>query len=261
MKPALSVISICFNKLPELILTCQSVDEQTLPPDEHLVVDGSTNKEILQWLTHNPQPPYRRWLHERDKGISDAFNKGVMNAKYEITHLLNSGDRYASKQAIEKAIQNFEQDPSLMWLHSQYIQHRGDMDVISGKAFDKNKLWKGMRTVAHPSMFIRKEVYDRHGHYDTSLKIAMDYDMLVRMRNEKNIFIPEPLVYFAPGGASGVQFDKGLHEVRHSYSHYVGASWKQRFWQMRQKLLHSFMETGIGKKWFQWKNAKQRAQS
>jgi GT2 family glycosyltransferase len=254
MNPGLSVISICFNNLPELIETCRSVDEQTVLPDEHLIIDGSTNEEIVNWLLQNSQPAYRRWIHENDKGISDAFNKGLSYSKGVITHLLNSGDTYAGKKAIGTVLHCFQEDPSLMWVHSQYIQHRGDIDVISGLPFDKDKLWKGMRTVAHPSMFIKKEVYERHGLYNVDYKIAMDYDMLVRMRNEKFRFIPIPLVYFAPGGASNLQFKKGLAEVKKSHTTHIGTSFKQLLWQFRQKMLQSFMETSPGKKWFQWKN-------
>lgn len=256
MAETLSVITICFNNLPELIKTCESVDAQTISPTEHLIIDGSSNEEILTWLLKNPQPAYRHWIHERDKGISDAFNKGVTHAKGDITHLLNSGDTYYITDAISIVLEHFKNDPQLMWTNSRYIQHRGDTDVTSGLPFEKEKLWKGMRTVAHPSMFIKKEVYDRHGMYDMDLKIAMDYDMLVRMRDEKNVFIDKALVYFAPGGASNVHFEKGLDEVRKIHSKYIGESTKLSFWQARQKLLHYFMQTPVGKKWFQAKNKK-----
>ena len=256
MKPTLSVITICFNNLVELTETCRSVDTQTVFPDEHLVIDGSTTEEILNWLCQNTQPAYRRWIHERDNGISDAFNKGISQAKSIIIHLLNSGDRYIKENAVEIILHHFEEDTGLMWAHSQYTQHRGDMDVVSGLPFDKNKLWKGMRTVAHPTMFIKKEIYQRHGLYNTDCKIAMDYDMLIRMRNEKFIFIPLSLVYFAPGGASNTHFKKGLAEVKASYIKHEGASLKQSLWQFRQKMLHVFMQTELGRKWFQWKNKK-----
>ena len=85
MKDTLSVITICFNNLPELIRTCQSVDRQSQHPDEHLVIDGSSNTEILNWLQSNPQPAYRKWIHEKDHGIADAFNKGLRNAVSSIT--------------------------------------------------------------------------------------------------------------------------------------------------------------------------------
>ncbi len=256
MKPTVSVVTICFNNLQDLLVTCHSVDRQTIFPNEHIIIDGSTTDEIVNWLSQHQQPAYRRWIHERDQGISDAFNKGIKNATGEVIHLLNSGDRYADKEAIELVTNSFDTTPSLMWIHSQYIQNRGDLDVVSGVPFDKAQLWKGMRTVAHPTMFIRKEVYDRHGLYAIDHKIAMDYDLLVRIRNEKSLFIPRPLVYFAPGGASNQHFEKGLAEVRKSHATHIGHSYRQSFWQIRQRTLHNFMQTGLGKKWFRWKNRK-----
>ena len=259
MNPSLSVITICFINLRELIKTCESIDSQSVPPDEHIIVDGSTNEEIINWLLQHPQPVFRRWVHERDKGISDAFNKGILSAKGTITHLLNSGDKYADKKAIELVLKPFEKDKELMWLHSQYVQHRGDIDVISGFPFEKNKLWKGMRTIAHPTMFIKKELYDRIGLYDIKLKIAMDYDMLVRMRDEKFSFIPHPLVYFSPGGTSHLQFSNALDEVKKIHRQHLGYSFRQTLWQFRQRMLHVFMQTGLGKKWFRWKNRKNKS--
>lgn len=259
MKPTVSVVTICFNNLQDLQDTCHSVDMQTILPYEHIIIDGSTNDEIIHWLSQHKQPAYRRWIHERDQGISDAFNKGIKNTTGEIIHLLNSGDRYADKETIELVTNNFDTTPFLMWIHSQYIQHRGNLDVVSGVPFDKAQLWKGMRTVAHPTMFIRKEVYDRHGLYALDHKIAMDYDLLVRIRNEKSFFIPRPLVYFAPGGASNQHFEKGLAEVKKSHTTYIGNDIRMIFWQVRQRLLHHFMQTGPGKKWFRWKNRKTMA--
>lgn len=256
MNPSLSVISICFNNLQDLIATCSSVDEQTVLPAEHLIIDGSIEDAIIKWLTTQPQPAYRKWIHEKDSGIADAFNKGITHAKNEITHLLNSGDTYASIHTIDTVLKQFTADPSLQWINGQYIQHRGGIDVISGAAFEADLLWKGMRTVAHPTMFIKKEVYTKHGVYNTDYKIAMDYDMLVRIRKEKHCFIEQPLTYFAPGGASNVQFYRGLKEVKKSYRTHIGPSFQQTLWQLRQKVLHVFMQTAIGKKWFQWKNRK-----
>src|ERR1700760_2512236 len=91
----ISVITICFNNLADLQQTCASIDRQTVLPDEHWVINGSTQTDIAQWLEQNPQPSYRKWINERDKGISDAFNKGISKATCGITHLLHAGDVYA----------------------------------------------------------------------------------------------------------------------------------------------------------------------
>ena len=258
MGSSLSVITICYNNLDELTSTCSSVDKQTQLPNEHLIIDGSANKDIINWLASSTQPAYRKWIHETDKGIADAFNKGIKNSTGDIIHLLNSGDTYTNGDSLKTVLNHFNEDSSLMWLHSMYLQQRGKIEVNSGLPFEKEQLWKGMRQVAHPTMFLRKEVYEQHGYFDDQLKIAMDYDLLVRIRNEKNIFIEKTLVRFAPGGVSDQQFYKGLKEVKNSYQKHIGPSKQQNMWQLRQKLLHIFMQTGIGKIWFSIKNRKNR---
>jgi GT2 family glycosyltransferase len=56
MKMGISIITICFNNLPELQKTCASVDAQTIHPEEHWVINGSTNADIEEWLLQTPQP-------------------------------------------------------------------------------------------------------------------------------------------------------------------------------------------------------------
>ncbi len=256
MQYKITIVTICYNNLNELIRTCSSIDKQTLLPFEHLIIDGSDNKAINSWLTENPQPSFRRWIYEIDQGISDAFNKGILNSNGEIIHLLNSGDLYFSNDAIKIVSDNFSLDENIMWSHSKYVQHRGDINVITGSPFEINKLWKGMRTIGHPTMFVKKELYEKHGLFDTSLKLAMDYDFILRIRNEKFVFIPEPLVFFSPGGVSTIQFNKALKEIRESHTKHIGPSIRLTFWQLRQKILQRFMQTYAGKKWFAWKNRK-----
>jgi hypothetical protein len=128
------------------------------------------------------------------------------------------------------------------------------MHVVSGTKFDSKQLWKGMRMVAHPTMFIKKKLYDKVGLFKLEKKVAMDYDFLVRIRNFPFEYIEQPIINFAPGGTSSIQFERGLQEVKESYTQYMGISFKIIVWQLRQKLLNKFMSTSLGKLWFQWKN-------
>ena len=82
----------------------------------------------------------------------------------------------------------------------------------------------------------------------------MDYDFLVRIRNFSFEYIEQPLVNFAPGGTSSIQFERGLQEVKETYTKYIGGSFKLILWQFRQRVLNKFMSTSLGKTWFQWKN-------
>ena len=212
MSVRISIVTICFNNLQDLQRTCASVDAQELHPFEHLIVDGSTNKEIVDWLTQTAQPLYRRWLHERDKGIADAFNKGIQHSKGEIIYLLNSGDELYDASVLNRVTQTFETHPHIQWCHGKLQLLRGGMWVIVGKPFEKNKLYRGMRAVFHPTMYVRREVYERRGLFDTHLRIAMDYDFLCRLADEPFYFIGYPLARFDPTGVSTTNYMQGMQE-------------------------------------------------
>jgi glycosyltransferase involved in cell wall biosynthesis len=245
--PGISVITICFNNLADLQKTCVSVDGQTRLPDEHWVVNGSSTHDIEQWLLNTPQPAYRKWLNERDEGISDAFNKGIAQAGSSITHLLNSGDVYAARDVLEAVEKIFAADPQLQWISGNIAITRGGKAVTVGKAFDKNKLYRGMRSVSHPTWFVKKEVYARVGLYDSRYKIAMDYDMMCRIADEPYQYLDKLIVRFDDTGVSSANYLKSLDENKKVFIAHFGPSAKLNAWQLRLKVLHHLLQTGFGR--------------
>ncbi len=243
----LSVITICYNNLAELQVTCASVDVQTNPPFEHYIIDGSTNTEIPNWLQDTPQPTYRKWICEKDKGISDAFNKGINKASGSILHLLNAADTYYTDDVIEKVINCFTIQPQIQWLSGNIFMNRGGIWVTVGVPFDKGQLYKGMRSISHPTWFLRKEVYQRIGSFSLDIKIAMDYDLLCRLFKEPYVYLNETIVRFDDKGVSTTQYLKSLEENIKVYESYFGYSFKSRFWQFRLKMIYYLMQTTFGK--------------
>jgi glycosyltransferase involved in cell wall biosynthesis len=243
----ISVITICFNNLADLQRTCLSVDSQKRLPDEHWVVNGSTTPDIEQWLLNQPQPAYRKCINERDKDISDAFNKGIGKASFGITHLLNSGDRYAAGDVLETVANVFEKDHLVQWVSGNIQMMRGGMPVIVGKPFDKEKLYRGMRSVPHPTWFVKKDVYDRIGLFSSHYKIAMDYDLMCRIAHEPYAYLDKTLVVFDDTGVSSSHYLRSLEENREVYESYFGFSFLLVAWQTRLKILHHLLQTGLGK--------------
>ena len=243
----LSVITICFNNLSDLQQTCDSVDAQSVKPHEHYIIDGSTNKEIAEWLQNSPQPPYRKWICERDKGISDAFNKGIQHATGSLIHILNSADIYFSNTVIEKVVCFFEINSSIQWASGNIYMKRGGIWVNIGVPFDAEQLYKGMRAVSHPTWFIKKELYQKVGSFSLNFKIAMDYDLLCRLKNEPYAYMDETIVRFDDGGISTNQYLKSLKENVKVYESYVGFSIAARIWQFRLSLLFYLLQSKFGK--------------
>jgi glycosyltransferase involved in cell wall biosynthesis len=251
---SISVVTITFNNPDDLRLTMRHVDAQSMPPFEHFIIDGSTDGRIKKLLETEPQPSYRKWICEPDRGISDAFNKGILNAQGDIIHLHNAGDYYYDNNVLREVAEAFWENPAAMWLHGKYAQHRGGMWVISGKPYERSKLYRGMRTIGHPTMFLHKELYDKHGLFRLDKKIAMDYDLLVRIADEPFIFLDRPIVYFTPGGVSDRKVGAAVKEALESYYDYKGFSVKAWLWGWRIRLLHKFTGTAVGNWVFQAKN-------
>jgi glycosyltransferase involved in cell wall biosynthesis len=243
----LSVITISFNNLKELQQTCNSVDHQTLPPFEHYIIDGSSNNEISEWLNKSPQPVYRKWICEKDKGISDAFNKGINLASGSIIHLLNSADVYYSNSVIEKVVNFYKQHPETQWTSGNIYMKRGGIWVNIGVPFDPKQLYKGMRAVSHPTWFVRKEVYARVGQFSVDIKIAMDYDLMCRLKGEPYGYINETLIKFDDSGVSTHQYLNSIKENTQVYESYFGYSITARIWQFRLRLLYYLLKSGFGK--------------
>jgi len=234
--------------LQELIKTCESVDAQIEKPFEHIIINGSTNNQIKDWFESiQINNNYRRIINERDAGISDAFNKGIKIAKGEVIHLLNSGDIYYDKNVTQIVAKKFNDIPSVKWVSGNIILYRGGIWVDIGKPFDKKQVFKGMRAISHPTWFVKKEVYDRLGLYK-NYSIAMDYDMMCRIKEELYAYINYTLVKFDNTGLSSANYLESLNQNIEVYESNFGYSLKCRLWQFRLKLFHQFLQTWFGKK-------------
>ncbi|MEN9685044.1 MAG: hypothetical protein RLZZ28_830 [Bacteroidota bacterium] len=245
----ISIITICFNNLSDLQKTCASVDGQEKLPEEHWIIDGSTNDEILNWLQNNPGPAYRKWIHERDAGIYDAMNKGISRASQEIVHILNSGDNYASADVIAEVVGFFDAHPDIQWISGNIQMIRGGEAVIVGKPFEVARLYRGMRSVSHPTWFVKKKVYERTGPYQ-HLKIAGDYDMMCRIAGEPYAYLNKTVAIFDDSGVSSSGYLASLKESRQVFESHFGFSLKLVLWQWRLRMLHYLLQTSFGKSLF-----------
>lgn len=245
--PTISVVTICFNNLEDVISTCASVDNQSEYPTEHLIINGSTDGAIDEWLSTNVQPPYRKWFKIINEGIAGNFNQGILRASGEFIHLLNSGDSYASYTVLEQVKVEIINNPKAKWLTGKLRTQRAGKMVEIGKPFRKKKLYRGMRSVAHPTWFVKKEVYNKYGLYNKEFKIAMDYDMMCRIANEPSAFMNVIVAFFDNTGISSRKYVQSLQENTKAFESHYGYSINCRLWQIRLKLLYLLLQTPTGK--------------
>lgn len=245
--PTISVVTICFNDLEELLKTIKSVNEQLIKPTEHLIINASTKQDVANWFAQNPQPAFRRLVNMENLQIAGSFNKGIEEAQGEYIHLLNSGDLYATETALQTVETFLIKNPKANWISAKIKTIRTQQMVEVGKPFDAKQLYKGMRSIAHPTWFVRKTVYNKVGGYNATYKIAMDYDMLCRIKDETYAYLDYTTTYFDNTGISSVKYLDSLKENVIVYEKNFGYSFKCRAWQFRQRLLHYFLNTGFGK--------------
>jgi glycosyltransferase involved in cell wall biosynthesis len=250
----ISIITICFNNLDDLLETIGSVNFQSVQDFEHLIIDGSTNDKIRVYLESNPQPATRRWICEPDRGIGDAFNKGIEKSKGDIIVLLNSGDCFYDANVIEHVYNEFNVNSTITWLHGMFEIKRAGREIIIGKSFDKSLLYRGMRRVCHQTMYVKKELYLKYGGYDINEKVCMDYDFLCRISNESFKYTTQVLAKYDANGISNQAYLKAIKDAKRAYLKYFPYTLKIDLWILRQTLLFKLINSIFGKFLFKIKD-------
>jgi len=213
-----SIITATFNSAATIADTMRSVGQQDYPLIEHIIVDGASGDEtvrIVKQFGHAITV-----ISEKDNGIYDAMNKGILAASGDIVGILNSDDIYVDSKVISKIADVF-QDPSVQCCYAdlQYVDGRDPKRIIrtwkSGNYSLRSFYWGWMPP--HPTFFVRKSVYDRLGLYNTDMHSAADYEMILRvMVNHKlqTSYFPEIIVKMRTGGISNASIKNRIRANR-----------------------------------------------
>jgi len=148
------------------------------------------------------------WVSEPDEGIYDAMNKGIKLANGDIIGFLNSDDLYASNKVIEKVVDIFKNKKVDSVYGDLIFVDRNNILKIKrywrSKSYEKGLFQKGWHP-AHPTFFVKKKIYQEYGLFNLNLKIAADYELMLRFLERYSIttyYIPDILVKMRIGGIS-----------------------------------------------------------
>jgi glycosyltransferase len=175
----ISIVTITYNNFDELIETLNSIPE--LPMVESIVINGGQCEKTKEYLKIYSG----KSITEKDEGIGDAFNKGVKLSSGKYIMFLNSGDVLIDKYFPEKALKIIEENSNISFVHSNLLL----VDDSNLELFMRPKLsnlGRGMPYL-HPTMIVKKELFNKIGMFDTKLKISMDFDWIVKL--VKNNFL------------------------------------------------------------------------
>jgi glycosyltransferase involved in cell wall biosynthesis len=204
----ISIVTVTYNSAQTISNCIESVNNQTYPEIEHVIIDGAFGDEtiaIIKSLTNRVV----KIISEPDEGIYDAMNKGINLCSGDVIGLLNSDDIYSDEAVLTDVMSYFNAEP--------------DLDIVYGnlvyvKKFDTNEIvrkWNSKSYYSsffehgnvppHPALFLRSSVYSKVGLFDLKYKLAADYEFMFRVfkkHNLKSKYISRLTVKMRLGGAT-----------------------------------------------------------
>ena len=202
-----SIITVVWNGEKTIKDTIESVLSQTYSDIEYILIDGcSTDKTVEVINDYGKQ--ISKFISEPDNGIYDAMNKGIDMATGDIVGILNSDDFYIDELTIGKVVKEFEEElVDSVYADLVYIKPENLNKTVryyDSSKFNPSKFAYGLMP-AHPTFFVKREIYKKYGMFRTDLKIAADFDILARFLYIHKIsysYINEVLVKMRTGGVS-----------------------------------------------------------
>jgi glycosyltransferase involved in cell wall biosynthesis len=210
----ISIITATYNSAATVRDTLTSIAGQQYPHIEHIVVDGLSKDDTLKIVQEFKH--VARVISEKDDGIYDAMNKGVKLATGDVIGILNSDDFYTEPAILAKVAVAFE-DPSVEAVYGdlQYVKSE-NVEVITrtwrSGTFRQKYLYYGWMP-PHPTFFVRRHMYEKYGLFNTTLRSAADYELMLRFLLKYNAcvkYIPEVLVKMRAGGISNASLKNRL---------------------------------------------------
>lgn len=212
-QPLISIVTIVYNDLKGLDKTMSSVIGQSYANKEYIVIDGASNDGSVE-LIERAKGNLSYWVTEPDKGIADAFNKGVKAAKGDWIVLLNAGDYFQDSESISKMIPYLanNKDADIVYGKLTEIDKNGKKGKSFGKPFNKASFEREC-TIIHPATFHHKSFFEKNGYFSLDFKIAMDYEIFLRKKDLHAVFADENISFMEIGGLSQEDPSKAYKEV------------------------------------------------
>lgn len=218
----ISIITVCYDSALTIYDAINSVNIQTFSNIEHIFIDGGSKDSTVDIINNNSKRE-KVIVSEKDNGLYDAINKGIKMASGDVLGFVHSDDLLASGDVISEIAKEFNK--------CYYDGVYGDLNYVSlkdtssiirkwkSKSFEKRLLNHGWMP-AHPTVFLRKEVYEKHGLFNLNYKIAADYDFIIRIFKDETLkfkYLPKVFTNMRIGGASNHSLKNIMQKSREDY--------------------------------------------
>lgn len=205
IKPLVTVITITFNcikygRKETLIQSIESVQNQDYENFEHIIIDGASSDGTLELLQSYP---HLKVFSEPDRGVYDAFNKGVKRANGKYIVFVNSDDYFSTNKAISLSVDALEKENADYSYATTYLLNEKNPKRSTMRV---PKIWKSFSKMpfCHQSMFCKVDVLKEIGLFNEDNKITSDYEVYMKLLlgGYKAVQVNESIVTFRVGGIS-----------------------------------------------------------
>ncbi len=203
----ISIVTVCLNSDETIEDTIKSVLVQSYDDIEYIIVDGGSTDGTLS-IIDKYRDKISKCVSEPDEGLYDAMNKGTKLASGDLIAFLNSDDIYDNKDTIAD-MTNFIQTRKLDAGYGdiKYVSKNNPNRVVrywkTGE-YKKGSFRRGW-VIPHPAFFCRREYFERYGYFESSFKIAADFELMLRFIEKNHIrigYLPKMIATMRVGGES-----------------------------------------------------------
>lgn len=219
----ITIITAVYKSAETVGQAIASVAGQSHRNIEHLIIEGASGDDSLaevQAAAHDRMVV----TSEPDTGIYDALNKGIGRAVGDVIGLVHADDYLAHEDVLADIATAFS-DPQVEAVYGDldYVSKADTSRVIrhwSSGPYLADRLAQGWMP-PHPTLYLRRSVFDRIGVYDTRYRIAADYDFVLRYFSETRaqpVYLPQVLVKMRVGGESNRSLGRVIRKSREDYA-------------------------------------------
>lgn len=245
--PTISIITATFNSSATLEKSILSVISQTYKNYEYIIIDGDSKDETKELIAKYKQ--YITYsISEKDKGIYDAWNKGIAKATGDWVMFIGADD-FLFPDTLESYVEfiNQESTDSTLYISSKVhlLSQNGKITRTYGWPW-KWDSFKRVNLIAHPGSLQSMKLFKSYGNYDISYRIVGDYELLLRPREKLNaLFLNKVTAHVTEGGASSKI--ETFYELKKAVLSSKSTNKIQAFFDFYIQLL-KFFGRNIGKK-------------
>ena len=208
----ISIITVCYNSKKTIKDTLESVLKQTYKNYEYLIIDGLSKDNTIDIVKSYESKFDGRLkiVSEKDNGLYDAMNKGINLATGDIIGIINSDDIIANENVFKEVVDNIDDYDGI---YSNLLMLDENLDKPY-RLFKSSKVKKRLGWhMPHPTLYIKKDVYNKYGTFNTKYRLAADVDFMLRVINNncKFKYYNGYFAYMRSGGASTDGF-KGYYK-------------------------------------------------